>query len=524
MDDLLNPFAALASAAGKVVADAWTAAMLGLWNAGLWLLRLALTFLDFLLTPDLSEDGPGAWLYQVMFWIAAALLVIMLLVQLGVAVAKRDGQGLARVALGLGQFVVVWAGWIVYGVTIVTAAGGLTRALMQGLLNVTSWTAWQPWEPFTPADITDGTVATVLGLMGLLLWLAAIGHFLIMLVRSAALMVLVATTPIAAAGLVSEAGRSWFWKSLRWFHAAALSPVVMVLVLGVGVQYTTGVANGLTGVQGAIGTAIPGVLLICIATISPLALFKLLAFVDPATTSGASLRTSMTAVGGLQGLLTGSAGSGGGGRAAATDEQGRSAGEDSAGDATTGRFNTAVAGGLSQLGPIGQLASTGLGLIAGLGAAGASLGADLTNQMGVGHNTYPPTSAAPPTTARSPATPAGTEPRTTTETRTTRDEHRTPTRPSAAVRTPPRSRPRPSTAAPASPPPHPRPRLPPLAPELHQQAPVLRPVRSAPAKPPSSSSDPLLEGAPLWLSTPTTPRTASAGSSASPARNSAPSP
>lgn len=294
MDDLLNPFAALASAAGKVVADAWTAAMLGLWNAGLWLLRLALTFLDFLLTPDLSEDGPGAWLYQVMFWIAAALLVIMLLVQLGVAVAKRDGQGLARVALGLGQFVVVWAGWIVYGVTIVTAAGGLTRALMQGLLNVTSWTAWQPWEPFTPADITDGTVATVLGLMGLLLWLAAIGHFLIMLVRSAALMVLVATTPIAAAGLVSEAGRSWFWKSLRWFHAAA------------------------------------------------------------------------------------------------TDEQGRSAGEDSAGDATTGRFNTAVAGGLSQLGPIGQLASTGLGLIAGLGAAGASLGADLTNQMGVGHNTYPP--------------------------------------------------------------------------------------------------------------------------------------
>jgi len=391
MGDLLNPFAALASAAGKVVADAWTAAMLGLWNAGLWMLRLALTFLDFLLTPDLSEDGPGAWLYQVMFWIAAALLGIMLLVQLGVAVAKRDGQGIARVALGLGQFVVVWAGWIAYGVTIVTACGGLTRALMQGLLNVTSWTAWQPWEPFTPADLTDGTVATVLGLMGLLLWIAALGHFLVMLVRSAALMVLMATTPIAAAGLVSEAGRSWFWKSLRWFHAAALSPVLMVLVLGVGVQFTTGVANGLTGIAGAIGTAVPGVLLICIATISPLALFKLLAFVDPQTTSGASLRASMAAVGGLQGLLTGTgATSGGGGRAAATDEQGRSAGEDSAGDATTGRFNAAVAGGIGKLGPAGQVASQGLGLIAGVGAAGASLGSDVTNQMGVGHNTYPP--------------------------------------------------------------------------------------------------------------------------------------
>jgi len=389
--DLLNPFAALASTAGKIVADAWTAAMLGLWNAGLWLLRLALTFLDFLLTPDLSEDGPGAWLYRVLFWIAAALLLIMLLVQLGVAVAKRDGRSLARIAIGIGQFVVVWGGWIAYGLTVVTACGGLTRALMQGLLNVTTWTAWQPWEPFTPADITDGTVATVLGLMGLLLWIAAIGHFLVMLVRSAALMVLMATTPIAAAGLVSEAGRSWFWKSLRWFHAAALSPVLMVLVLGVGVQYTTGVANGLTGVQGAIGTAVPGVLLICVATISPLALFKLLAFVDPATTSGASLRASMAAVGGLQGLLTGNTGGGGGGgRAAATDDQGRSAGEDSASDATTGRFNNAVAGGLGKLGPVGQAAGTGLGLIAGLGAAGASIGADVTNQMGVGHNTYPP--------------------------------------------------------------------------------------------------------------------------------------
>ena len=58
MDDLLNPFAALASAAGKAVADAWTAAMLGLWNAGLWLLRLALTFLDFLLTPR-TAPAPG---------------------------------------------------------------------------------------------------------------------------------------------------------------------------------------------------------------------------------------------------------------------------------------------------------------------------------------------------------------------------------------------------------------------------------------------------------------------------------
>jgi len=295
------------------------------------------------------------------------------------------------VAIGFAQFMVVWGGWLAYGVTFLAACSGLTRAMLQGLLKVSSWSEWEPWAPFSPADISDATVATVLGLMGLLLWIAAIGHFLVMLARAASLLVLMATTPIAAAGLVSDAGKAWFWKSLRWFHAAALSPVVMVMVLGVGVQFTTGVANGLTGVQGAIGTAVPGVILICISTVSPLALFKLLSFVDPATTSGASLRAGMAAVGGVQGLLTGNSGGGGGSnQAAATDDQGRSAGEDGAADATSSRFNSAVQGGMSQLGAAGQVAARGVGLIASIGAAGAAMGADVTNQMGVGHSTYPP--------------------------------------------------------------------------------------------------------------------------------------
>ncbi len=44
--DYLNPFTALGNAAASVVVDGWTAAMLGIWNAGLWLLKLALTVED----------------------------------------------------------------------------------------------------------------------------------------------------------------------------------------------------------------------------------------------------------------------------------------------------------------------------------------------------------------------------------------------------------------------------------------------------------------------------------------------
>jgi type IV secretion system protein TrbL len=388
-DDLFNPFKYLAGEAGKVIADGWTSAMLGLWNAGLWALRLVLNIIDALLTPDLGENGPGGVVYRTTFWLAGALLLIMLMIQLGLAAIRRNGKSLAVVLVGLGQFLVVWGGWVGFGVAVVYACGGLTRALMKSLLNVTSWSSWQPWTPFSVDDITDGTVATVLGLMGLLLWLAAIGHLLVMITRSAALIVLAAATPVAAAGLVSDAGRSWFWKSLRWFLAAAFTPVPMVLVLGIGVQITTGVANGLADkTEQAIGTALPGVILILIACVAPVALFKLLAFVDPNTSSGAALRSGLADVGGVRRLVTGGGDAAAGTSGDASDE--RSQGEEASEDATDTRLQQAQAGLLAVGGPVGSAAASALHAVYDFGSRATAIGSDLTNQMGVGHMSYHP--------------------------------------------------------------------------------------------------------------------------------------
>ena len=59
-----------------------------------------------------------------------------------------------------------------------------------------------------------------------------------MLVREAALLVLTATMPIAAAGALGEGTRAWMWKSIRWFLAACLTAPLLALVLGIGVQIT----------------------------------------------------------------------------------------------------------------------------------------------------------------------------------------------------------------------------------------------------------------------------------------------
>ena len=392
MIPLPNPFEAMGSIAAKIVVDGWTAAMLAVWNSGLWVLRLVLGWVDTLLTPDLSQRGPAAELYRVTFWVAGVVLLIMAIVQIGIAAGRRDSRSLARVLIGVAQFAIVWGGWIGYTVAVVAASSGLTRALMNSLMNVTSWSAWQPWQPLDAKDATDAATATVLGVMGVLVWVAAIAHVLVMLTRAAALMVIVATTPIAAAGLANETTRVWFWKAFRWFHAAALAPVIVVLVTGIGMKFAEGVANGQSsGATTAIATAVPAVVLICIASFSPMALLKLLAFVDPNTASGAAMRAGMTAVGGVQGLLRSNPTEGTDTTAAqTTDSTGRSAGEADAEGATAARVANAAGTGMSLLGTVGSLAASGIGVMAKLGTSGAAIGADVANQAGIGHSSYYP--------------------------------------------------------------------------------------------------------------------------------------
>ncbi|MDN5745165.1 MAG: type IV secretion system protein [Nocardioidaceae bacterium] len=384
-----NPWSGLGSAAGKIVADGWTAAMLGIWNAGLWLLKLVLNIVDTFTTPDLREDGPGQALYQTTFWIAVTLMVILTLAQLGIAAFRRDGESVGKVVIGTGQFLIIWVSWISYSVAVVAACGGLTKAILQSLLHIDGWAQFSPLgTQLSTEDITEGTVATVLGFMGVLMVFAAIGHLIIMLARAAALMVLAGTTPIAAAGLASDFGGSWFWKSCRWFHAAAFTPVLMALVLGIGVELTSGVATGMTeDIDKAVGTAVPGVVLICVGAFAPLALFKLLAFVDPGTNSGAALRAGMSAAGGISGLLSGKSGDSTSSAASSTDQHGKSQGESSGEADATQRASQ----GIGKLGGMaGQAASAGLDAMSSLGSKGATIGSDVTNQAGIGHNQYTP--------------------------------------------------------------------------------------------------------------------------------------
>ena len=117
---------------------------------------------------------------------------------------------------------------------LIAAASGLTKGILDTLLGVDSFSGYAAGDGFV--DTVSGTVqAATLGICALFVLIpAAFGHMVIMLVRSAALLILTATMPIAAAGALSEGTKSWMWKSIRWFLACVLMEPLLALVLGNG--------------------------------------------------------------------------------------------------------------------------------------------------------------------------------------------------------------------------------------------------------------------------------------------------
>src|SRR5690349_13159100 len=119
-----------------------------------------------------------------------------------------------------GAVLTVWIGQFSAGVV---GCGGLTQALLTLLCDLRSFSRYSAGAGWV--DHVTGTVeAAVLGVCALFLLIpAAFGYLLIMLAREGALLILVATFPIAAAGALGEGTRAWMWKSIRWFLVASLT-------------------------------------------------------------------------------------------------------------------------------------------------------------------------------------------------------------------------------------------------------------------------------------------------------------
>ncbi|WP_224274276.1 type IV secretion system protein [Nocardioides lacusdianchii] len=397
----LNPLKWLGGKAKEALAEGFTSMMMGIWSAGMWLLKTAFGLIDNF-TPNVADPDLGK-LYSVTLWVSLVIALVMAFGQIGLAVLRQDGRGFGTLAAGVVQYGVVLSCWVGVSAGLIAAASGLTEGILDTLLGVDSFSGYAAGDGFV--DTVSGSVAAAtLGICSLFILIpAAFGHMVIMMVRSAALLILVATMPIAAAGALSEGTKSWMWKSIRWFIACVLMEPLLALVLGVGTQFAwagmpDGSGNGASSSAENIGMSVIGSIIMLVACFMPMVLFRLLAFVDPGTASGASFRSTMDANGGVAGLVKGkgagaqAAGSGSG-AASETSSDGRTTSENGAEAENANRWQSSK---ISKVGgAVGGVVAGAMEKTGKVAQAGASMSVDVLGQSGIGNQGYYPTEHHP---------------------------------------------------------------------------------------------------------------------------------
>lgn len=179
-----------------------------------------------------SLDGGVRTVYSISMGIAASVAVLLLLGQVARTALTHDGRHLATGLVGIGKLVMAC-------LLILT----VTSAALEAADQLTSWIVAQGFGSdqalseklsglveFQGAG--TGTTLLIVGLIGivftLVLWFE-------LLVRNAAVAILIATSPIAAAGMLSDGTKAWWTKLCSaTIQLIILKPIIaLVMLLGV---------------------------------------------------------------------------------------------------------------------------------------------------------------------------------------------------------------------------------------------------------------------------------------------------
>lgn len=228
--------------------------------------------------PTLSQEtGPVAFMYTNLHWITGAVAVFALLVAGGRMAWERRGEpgkqalaGLLRLALTTSALVatvnlLVKAGdefsvWLVnrsVECSGTTASGKCVNAFGKRLGELT----------LLDTDASGAGLALLL-ILSLLMILATICQIAFMLVRNAMLIVLVATTPLAAAASSTEQGKAWFQKNIGWLLAFVLYKPAAAIV------YAAAFRSMGTPEKASTMTQISGVMLLVLSVLTLPALMR----------------------------------------------------------------------------------------------------------------------------------------------------------------------------------------------------------------------------------------------------------
>lgn len=382
----------------------WVAQQLG--KASGWLLAMVLSLAFTLTSPDLDAGFMFTWAGRVF----ALAVPITFTVALGQVL--RDalrGRGLTGVKWAVkGALVSAFASMVTLSILAVLSRGidevrdvfiGWVQAdtdkLAQRITDVWSSETWQSFADDNPAAASAVSAQSVSWMLLVFCFfcffvmLGGLGLVLVMLFREQLLAGSAVMTPVAYSGLASRPTMGWPRTILAWILALLVSPVAIIVILGLGISIlleadAPGDMNQLLQQMGLCIT------MLLSAMSMPLASFKLFSFLGEsavasmtdetgdsvesgAETVGSTVATvaaAAVAAGAAVGTGGASAGASGGAAGGGAEAGAASAGEGAAGDA--GSVSGATSTG-------SQRAGRGAGAAGGGSGASASSGGQPSN-------------------------------------------------------------------------------------------------------------------------------------------------
>jgi hypothetical protein len=255
----------LGGAASAAVPPAWDAICKSFADGAAALLK---SFGEaFAALPDLSLGASGiAGPYAISLVIGSVIAALLIFGQVIRTLWTRDGTGMAEALAGTAKAVLAWllTGAVAAAALgasdevtafIVRASFGSQQGLADKLASVVNWSGLTTIQPLQA--VTGAAILLVTGMIGIVL---VIVLWLELLLRNAALAVLIAVSPIPAAGQVSEATKAWWSRSVAAGAQLIILKPVIALVFAVGF----GVAGKSTGLS----AILQGMLVLVLAVFS----------------------------------------------------------------------------------------------------------------------------------------------------------------------------------------------------------------------------------------------------------------
>jgi hypothetical protein len=262
---------------GSVASSAWDQVCRSFTNASSQL--LAAFGKAFVAIPPVNLGSGGVRnVYAICLGLAAVIAALLLLGQVIHTVATHDGSGVAQGLAGVGKAALAFLLTLTIAATaleaadqltsfIVTQTFGSTQALSARIANLVAWNV-----------NVQATLLLVFAVIGILLTVVL---WFEMLLRNAAIAVLVATSPIAAAGQVSKTTQGW------WPKLASATAQLIILKPAIAIVFCLGLS--LTGRSTDVGTLLAGMLVLVLAVIAWPAVARFFTFTSIQVAGGAGL-------------------------------------------------------------------------------------------------------------------------------------------------------------------------------------------------------------------------------------------